>query len=35
VVVWPADDPDVVNVVITNELPEARIQEAIEAFGDG
>lgn len=34
VVVWPAADPDLVNVVITNDLPEARIQEAIEAFGD-
>jgi hypothetical protein len=35
VVVWPAAEPDVVNVVVTNDLPEARIQEAIEAFGDG
>jgi hypothetical protein len=34
VVVWPAAEPDVVNVVITNDLPEARIQEAIETFGD-
>ena len=34
VVVWPAADPDVVNVVITNDLPDARIQEAIDAFGD-
>jgi hypothetical protein len=33
VIVWPAADPDVVDVVITNDLPEARIQEAIEAFG--
>jgi hypothetical protein len=34
VVVWPAADPDIVNVVVTNDLPEARIQEAIDAFGD-
>ncbi len=34
-VVWPSADPDIVNVVITNDLPEARIQEAIDAFGDG
>jgi hypothetical protein len=34
VVVWPASDPDVVNVVISNDLPDARITEAIDAFGD-
>lgn len=34
VVVWPSADPDIVNVVITNDLPEDRIQEAIAAFGD-
>jgi hypothetical protein len=34
VVVWPAALPDVVNVVITNDLPDARIQDAIDAFGD-
>ena len=34
VVVWPASEPDLVNVVITNDVPEARIMEAIEAFGD-
>jgi hypothetical protein len=34
VVAWPAADPDLVNVVITNDLPDARIQEAIEAYGD-
>jgi len=34
VVTWPAADPDVVNVVISNDLPDARIQEAIGAFGD-
>lgn len=34
VVVWPASVPDVVNVVITNDLPDDRIAEAIAAFGD-
>ena len=34
VVVWPAAASDVVNVVITNDLPDARIQDAIDAFGD-
>ena len=34
VVTWPAADPDLVNVVITNDLPDARIREAIDAFGD-
>jgi len=33
VVTWSAADPDVVNVVITNDLPEARIADAIAAFG--
>jgi hypothetical protein len=33
VVVWPAGVPDRVNVVITNDLPDARIQDAIDAFG--
>jgi hypothetical protein len=33
VVTWPASDPDRVNVVITNSLPDARIDEAIAAFG--
>jgi hypothetical protein len=33
VVVWPASEPDLVNVVITNDLPEARIADAIDAFG--
>ena len=33
IVVWPAADPDVVDVVITNELPDAKIQAAIDAFG--
>ncbi len=35
VVVWPAADPDVVNVVLTNDLPGARIEEAVATFGDG
>lgn len=35
VIVWPAADSDFVNVVISNDLPEARIQEAIDTFGDG
>jgi len=34
VVVWPAADPDVVNVIVSNDLPDERIAEAIEAFGD-
>ena len=34
VVVWAASDPDVVNVVVSNDLPDARIDEAIDAFGD-
>ena len=33
VVTWPGANEDVVNVVITSDLPEARIQEAIAAFG--
>lgn len=32
VVTWPAADPDVVNVVITNDLPDAKIEAAVEAF---
>lgn len=35
VVVWPSAEEDLVNVVITNDLPDARIQEAIDAFGQG
>ena len=34
VVVWPSAEPDMVNVVITNDLPDARIEEAIAAFGE-
>jgi hypothetical protein len=33
VVVWPAATAGDVNVVITNDLPDARIQDAITAFG--
>lgn len=33
VVTWPAADPDVVNVVITNDLPDPKIEAAIAAFG--
>jgi hypothetical protein len=33
VVTWPASQPNMVNVVITNDLPDARIQDAIDAFG--
>ncbi len=32
VVTWPAADPDVVNVVITNDLPDPKIEAAISAF---
>jgi hypothetical protein len=31
--VWPAAGPDLVNVVITNDLPDARIADAVDAFG--
>lgn len=34
VVVWPAADPDLVNVVVSNDLPDERITDAIDAFGD-
>lgn len=33
VVVWPAADVDHVNVVITNDLPDPKIQAAVDAFG--
>ena len=35
VVVWPSSQPDVVNVVITNDLPDSKIQSAIDAFAGG
>ena len=34
VVVWPAEEADVVNVVITNDLPDPKIEAAIEAFDE-
>jgi hypothetical protein len=33
VMVWPAAEPDIVNVVITNDLPDPKIEAAVEAFG--
>ena len=35
VVAWPSTDDDVVNVVITNDLPDPKIQAAVDAFGGG
>lgn len=35
VLVWPAADPDVVNVIISNDLPDPKILEAVDAFGGG
>jgi hypothetical protein len=35
VVVWPSSEPDVVNVMVSNDLPDERITEAIDAFGRG
>jgi hypothetical protein len=32
VMVWPAAEPDVVNVVITNDLPDPKIDAAVAAF---
>lgn len=34
VIVWPSSEPDVINVVVSNDLPDERIDEAIDAFGD-
>jgi hypothetical protein len=33
VMIWRSADADVVNVVITNDLPDPKIQAAIDAFG--
>lgn len=33
VLIWPAAAPDRVNVVITNDLPDPKIEAAIDAFG--
>lgn len=35
VVSWPSAEPGIVNVVITNDLPDPKIQAAIDAFGGG
>jgi hypothetical protein len=35
VVTWPSADEGVVNVVLTNDLPDPKIQAAIDAFGAG
>ena len=35
VVTWPAAEAGVVNVVLTNDLPDPKIQAAIDAFGAG
>jgi hypothetical protein len=32
-IIWPATEPGLVNVVISSDLPEARIQDAIDAYG--
>lgn len=32
VVVWPAADADTVNVVLSNDLPDPKIQSAVDAF---
>ncbi len=32
VIVWPSATADQVNVVLTHDMPEARVQEAIDAF---
>jgi hypothetical protein len=34
VVVWPAAEADVVNIIISNDLPDERIADAIDAFGE-
>jgi hypothetical protein len=34
VIVWPAAEADVVNVVITNDLPDSKIEAAVAAFGE-
>ena len=33
IVVWPSSEPGIVDVVITNELPDPKIQAAVDAFG--
>jgi hypothetical protein len=34
IVVWPGREPDTVHVVITNDLPDPKIEAAVAAFGD-
>ena len=34
IVVWPASRPDTVHVVITNDLPNPKIEAGVAAFGD-
>jgi hypothetical protein len=33
IVVWPSSEPGIANVVITNDLPDPKIQAAVDAFG--
>jgi hypothetical protein len=33
IVVWPSTEPGIVDVVISNELPDPKIQAAVDAFG--
>ena len=35
IVTWPSADEGIVNVVLTNDLPDPKIQAAIDAFGAG
>ena len=32
VVVWPSEDEGIVNIVITNDLPDPKIEAAVAAF---
>lgn len=34
VLVWPGDEPDQVNVVLTHNMPDPKIEAAVAAFGD-
>ena len=35
VVTWPSAEDGLVNVVITNDLPDPKIQAAVDAFAGG
>ena len=35
VVTWPSGDEDIVNVVITNDLPDPKIDAAVDAYDGG